>query len=73
MMFGFGDVEAPMQSTVDVVDDLVSSYLRDLIQKAAANSVEGAPLASQAAGSPRHSDRGARVLDRAQIRGDAAG
>ena len=40
MMFGFGDVETPMQSTVDVVDDLVSAYVRDLVQKAAANSVQ---------------------------------
>eukprot|EP01052_Picozoa_sp_SAG31_P059483 SAG31_NODE_18777_length_623_cov_0.853053_2_plen_67_part_01 len=35
MMFGFGDVETPMQSTVDIVEDVVVSYLRDLIQNAA--------------------------------------
>ena len=34
MMFGFGDVEAPLQSTVDTMEDLVTSYVKTLIQKA---------------------------------------
>lgn len=34
MMFGFGDVEAPLQSTVDTVEDLVASYVTTLVKKA---------------------------------------
>jgi hypothetical protein len=33
MMFGFGDVERPLQSTVDVVEDVVTSYLRNLVMR----------------------------------------
>lgn len=34
MMFGFGDVEAPLQSTVDTMEDLVKSYIETLVKRA---------------------------------------
>eukprot|EP01045_Picozoa_sp_COSAG04_P003576 COSAG04_NODE_146_length_22922_cov_53.506901_21_plen_93_part_00 len=46
MLFGFGDVEAPLQSTVDTVEDLVTSYVQLLVRKAAAEKA-GAPKGEQ--------------------------
>ena len=42
MMFGFGDVEAPLQSTVDTMEDLVASYVQVLVKKAQEGRTSGA-------------------------------
>jgi hypothetical protein len=41
MMFGFGDVEAPLQSTVDTMEDLVTSYVQTLVKKAQEGRASG--------------------------------
>ena len=47
MMFGFGDVEAPLQSTVDTVEDLVASYVTTLVKKAQEGKGSGGPRGGQ--------------------------
>ncbi len=49
MMFGFGDVETPLQSTVDTVEDLVTSYVQTLVKKAQDGRASGSrtPLTEQ--------------------------
>ena len=47
MLFGFGDVETPLQSTIDMVEDVVVSYLQLLIRRADAQSSHRGRLTEQ--------------------------
>ena len=46
-MFGFGDVEAPLQSTVDTIEDTVKAYLRHVIKRASPASTHRGRLTDQ--------------------------
>jgi hypothetical protein len=46
-MFGFGDVELPLQSTVDTVADVVLAYLGRLVKRASSASTHRGRLTEQ--------------------------
>jgi hypothetical protein len=41
MMYGFGDVENPLQSTVDTIEDVVVSYIQQLVRGAMSVGSQG--------------------------------
>ena len=69
MLFGFGDVDNPLQSTVDTVEDVVVSFLQSLIVKATKESVSGGRLSEtellmQVRKFPRKYHRARELLDK---------
>ena len=70
MMFGFGDVEAPLQSTVDTMEDLVTSYVQTLVKKAQEGRASGSrtQLTEQDLAHLPAADQPARLLERFRTR-----
>lgn len=45
MMYGFGDAAVPVQATVDLVEDTLVEYIRDVVFKAMDNSLQHGKIA----------------------------